>query len=470
MRTKWANRGRRGEGGYDLRNAIKPTLSMAARARFVSPALPLAALGLPLSVYLPEYYSSHVGLDLAQVGLAFLIVRSIDIVFDPVVGVLLDRTRTRFGQCRPWLLTGSIFIVLGTPWLFWTGPGGSLAGLIAALLIVYFGHSMAVIAHSAWASRLSDDYNARSRTWGWMQVAGTLGSFLIISLPAMSRFFDALRAMPPVHVMGVLMIVLIPLTCALALIRQPEPAVAAVAHTGRGQTLADYIALLRIPDIRRIIVADALIALGQGMSAVLFIFFWQAGRGYAPADVGLMITSYMLGGLLGVPIWTRAAEKVGKHRALNIGLLGYVLIIPAAALLPPDNLVPVMGLQLLLGISFAAGSFLLRAMTADSNDLARLELGKDHMGQLFALLASTQKLGSAVSVGLAYGLLDWFGFQARAAGGNSPDALSALSLLYFAAPGGLMLLAIAALARYRLDRRRHAEIRAALADGGKRSV
>ena len=62
-------------------------------APFASASMPVAALGIPLTVYLPNYYASHIGLSLAAVGAAFSIVRLIDIVFDPMIGVAINATR-----------------------------------------------------------------------------------------------------------------------------------------------------------------------------------------------------------------------------------------------------------------------------------------------------------------------------------------------------------------------------------------
>ena len=76
----------------------KRTKRLPARllAPFASAAMPAAALGVPLSVYLPNYYASHIGLSLASVGLAFTMVRLIDILFDPLIGVAINATRTPF--------------------------------------------------------------------------------------------------------------------------------------------------------------------------------------------------------------------------------------------------------------------------------------------------------------------------------------------------------------------------------------
>ena len=67
-------------------------------AAFAALAIPLAGAGLPLAVYLPPYYAQDLGLGLGAVGLIFMLSRAWDAVTDPLVGVLSDRTRSRFGR------------------------------------------------------------------------------------------------------------------------------------------------------------------------------------------------------------------------------------------------------------------------------------------------------------------------------------------------------------------------------------
>ena len=71
-------------------------------------------MGLPLVVYLPEYYINTLGLSLTTVGAAFLIVKLVDMMLDPVLGGIMDSTRSRLGRFRPWLIAGTPIIAVGT--------------------------------------------------------------------------------------------------------------------------------------------------------------------------------------------------------------------------------------------------------------------------------------------------------------------------------------------------------------------
>src|SRR5476651_1010797 len=95
-------------------------------APFATASMPVSALGIPLTVYLPNYYASHIGISLTAVGLAFSIVRLIDIAFDPAIGVAINATQTPFGRFRPWMVAGAPLLMIATYMLFMAEPGVKL--------------------------------------------------------------------------------------------------------------------------------------------------------------------------------------------------------------------------------------------------------------------------------------------------------------------------------------------------------
>lgn len=70
---------------------------------YAGPAVPIAALGVPISVFLPQFYAGEMGLGLATVGTIFLICRLWDVVTDPVMGFLSDKYPSRWGRRRHWI-------------------------------------------------------------------------------------------------------------------------------------------------------------------------------------------------------------------------------------------------------------------------------------------------------------------------------------------------------------------------------
>src|SRR5215469_9008797 len=121
-------------------------LPVSVLAPFSVASMPVAALGIPLTVYLPNYYASHIGISLTAVGLAFSIVRLIDIAFDPAIGVAINATQTRFGRFRPWMAAGAPLLMIAAYLLFMAQPGVTTAYLVGVLLVLYAGFSMLKIA------------------------------------------------------------------------------------------------------------------------------------------------------------------------------------------------------------------------------------------------------------------------------------------------------------------------------------
>jgi Na+/melibiose symporter-like transporter len=111
----------------------------------------------------------------------------------------------------------------------------------------------------------------------------------------------------------------------------------------------------------------------------------------------------------------------------------------------------------------AAGFPLLdRAMVADVADAVRLQQGKHRVGLLYAMITSSQKIAGALSIGLTFTVLGWVGYKADDHAVNTPAAIHGLELVYLIGPVVFVMLGGACFIGYKLDQKRHAEIRAAL--------
>ncbi|MBP9231615.1 MAG: MFS transporter, partial [Phenylobacterium sp.] len=150
---------------------------------FAGTSLPLSALAIAISVYLPRYFASHIGVELAVVGAVFALVRAIDIPLDPALGMIMDRTRTRWGRYRIWTVVGAPILMIALIMLFQAPEGSGQLYLGGWLLIMYLGTSILGLSHSAWAATLATNYHERSRIFAVMTAVGVLGSVLVLVIP-----------------------------------------------------------------------------------------------------------------------------------------------------------------------------------------------------------------------------------------------------------------------------------------------
>src|SRR5277367_3300942 len=117
-------------------------LSLFHLFAYVFPAVPLAALGMPIVVHLPQFYASReMGLSLGATGAVFMLMRILDVFIDPMMGYWSDRWRTRWGRRRPLVLIGAPLLGLGIWMTFVPGGPVSIYHLGFWLFVMYFAWS-----------------------------------------------------------------------------------------------------------------------------------------------------------------------------------------------------------------------------------------------------------------------------------------------------------------------------------------
>lgn len=410
---------------------------------FTAPCLPVAALGLPVVVHLPPHYAGTLGLDIAIVGLIFFIVRIIDVPLDPVLGLLIDRSKSRFGRFRPWMAAGALILVLGVLAVFFARPGISAFVALAGLMLMYIGYSVVVVSHTAWGAVLSDDYHERSRIFGWWMAFNMVGMLIVLAIPPLSASLLGADRTGGIHAMGIVIAAALIPTVLLNLALVPERA--SRAAKGHAHGWRQIAAAFRVPLLRRILLVDLLANLAPGIAGALLLFFFEAARGYTPAQASLLLIPYFVAGLAAAPLWMLLARRTSKHHAILWAVGLYMVSQSATLLIPRDNMALAAIGMALAGIPYVAPAFLLRAMMADYSDAETLRTGNEQTGLYYALLNAVQKLGYALPIGLTYPLLGLIGFDPALGIRNTPGAIDALSFLFIVPPvliagiGGLIV-------------------------------
>ncbi|MBA4786735.1 MAG: MFS transporter [Brevundimonas sp.] len=440
--------------------AAAPRRSNAVLAAFSGPCLPLAAFGVALPVTLPEFYATYVGLELGVVATVFMAVRLIDIVFDPFLGWGMDKTRTRFGRYRPWMALATPMLMLAALMMFvLVQPGAPAVYLFGWLLFLYLGFSIGTLGQLGWAAVLAPQYDQRSRVYGWWQVFNIIGVVLILVLPTVVVQTGIGTYADGVRIMGWGIIIALPVTIGLAMVAVPEPVTAGDQPHG---SLGAYLALLKTPVVRKLLIADLLLGVAPGITGSLLFFFFGQIRGYDHTEAGLFMLFYFVAGLCGAPFWAWLATRVGKDRGLAIASLVSAVLYIGATLVPGGNFALTAVVMFIAGLPYAAGLFLTRAMMADAGDQERFETGVDRTGLMLSILSATTKIGHVVAL-VPYLILQWVGFRAvPGPNGNSDTSLLTLQILFIAVPGLLLALTAWVLKNYPLTAARHNEIRKAL--------
>lgn len=413
--------------------------------------LPLAALNLPLYVYLPAFYADDVGIGLATVGIVLFLARLIDTVTDPFIGEFGDRTRTRFGRRRPWMVAACPLLIVASLMLFIPGEGVGAVYLFLWTSLAYLAWTMMILPFTALGAELSGDYHERSRIAGAREGFVVVGIILAAALPILLGLDAETERGAILEVLGWSMATLTPVTLLALLLLTPEPRLVEKKPIAFREGLR--LAWQNGPFLR-LIAAYLLNGIANGLPATLFFLFVGDVLKIGSAS-GPLLLLYFVAGIVGIPIWLRISKAIGKHRAWAAAMLWASAMFVWAPFLGEGDLWPFVLICAFSGLSLGADMALPAAIQADVVDLDSEASGHQRTGLFFALWSMATKLSLALAVGIAFPLLDLIGFEAG--GDNTAPALLGLALLYGLLPVVIKLAATALVWRFPIDAEEQAE-------------
>ena len=442
------------------RPSASPRLPLWSLLVYGLPAIALAIPTIPVYVQLPSYYATEIGLSLSAVGGAMLAARLLDVVTDPLIGLLSDGRPTRFGRRKPWIAAGALLGGYAMMQLFLPPAGASAFYLLIWASLLYLGWTLVAIPYAAWGSELSIDYHERARITSVREAASLFGVLAAGAMLAAGPQFDWSLSQSQASV-GIAAILIGAPALALLLWLVPESGAAdgARSKSGLGAVLAG---LQHNRPFLRLIAAWFLNGLANGLPAALFPLYLRHGLRVSDQLQGALIFAYFAAGIAAIPLWLRLSRRIGKHRTWCAAMLLCCAAFVVVPFIAPGQWPVFLAVCLVTGAALGADLALPPAMQADLVDYDAWKFGRPRAGMLFALWSMASKLALAGAVGFAFPALDWLGFDANATA-NPPQALLGLVVIYALIPVVIKLTTVALVWGHPLTARRHTAIRRRLA-------
>lgn len=428
--------------------------------------------------YLMIFYTDVFGLPAAVVGTLFLVTRVWDSAFDPIVGVVADRTHSRWGKFRPYLLFLAIpFSVIGVL-TFVTPPFGDNGKLIYA----YVTYSLMMMVYSAinvpYASLLgvmSDNPKERNTLSTYRMAFAYIGSFiaLLLFMPMVNFWSGHSKEIAAQQQGWTIAVAVIAVMCALLFI-------GCFAFTReRVKALHEKQAPLKedLKDLWKN--RPWWILLGAGVAALVFnsirdgatVYYFKyfiveedfqtiSFFGVSFVLSGLYLSVGQIANIAGVILAAPVSNRIGKKQTY----MGSMAIATVLSILffwfDKDNLALIFTFQIL--ISICAGSIfpLLWSMYADCTDYSELKTGNRATGLIFSSSSMSQKFGWAIGSALTGWLLSYFGFVANEV--QQAEAIQGIKMFMSFLPAAGTLLSIVFISMYPLSEKKMLEISAAL--------
>lgn len=421
--------------------------------------LPVMMSIFPVLVFIPKYYTSDLGVPLLLAGSIIFWVRIVDVFTDPLCGYLCDRTDTRWGRRRPWIVASVPVLMLAVYKLFMPPEGAGAVYLGVWMLVMGLGTTMILIPYYAWAAELTPDYDERSHVTGVRSIMGVIGNFLVQLIPLLALWILHIKGTAGwLPLVGGTILIVMPLCVFFTVTKVGETR----DYQSSTVPMLQGLSLMRENGpFLRLILAFGVASTALAMTTPLYIFFIAFVLG-AEDKAPIMLICFYTANLCAVPFWVWLSERVGKHRAY-IGSFGTIALAhPFYLLLGPGDFWWMLPITIATG--FAAGGFaaLPNSMKADVIDFDHVKCGENRAGLYFATWSFTYKMAASLGTWLALAGLAWFNFDPNPANVNTPEQLFGLRFLFALAPSIFYVGACVAIWKYPITRAKHAEVRAEL--------
>lgn len=403
------------------------------------------------SIYLLFYATQVLRIPPTAAGLALLIPRIWNIVGDPIVGFLSDRTQTRFGRRRPYLLAGAL--VWGAAFcLLFNLPRLSNPLLEAVLFGAVFllnntGLTLYQVPYSAMLAELTRDYAERTRLVAYKEIAAR-AAILITLLCAPLLLARAAAPIEGFAAIGVTFGCLF-LASGLVAFFATAGAPATAPPLQHGRMTLQIAPLVENRPFAFVTLSFLFVNLGDAVFGGSLVYYVTEVMHRNASLIGTLYPVGSVTGILCTPLWTMAANRFGKTLMCRFAL-GLNAVVCALPLFFPEGATWLMYPFMCLYGLFNTGARLLpSAMVPDTVEFDQQRTGERREGVIFGLFVFVQQTGFAAGGFVLSMLLALAGVGGSA---SSPGHATGIVICFTVAAATLYGLAFLAILGYRLDR------------------
>ncbi len=405
-------------------------------------------------MYLMFYFTDVFGIAAPVAGTIFLVSKIWDGVTDPVMGYISDRTTSRWGKKRPYLLFGAVPLGLSLVLLFASPPMPEAWKPVYAAVTFLFlctAYTVVNVPYGALTASLTMDSRERSSLTGFRMFSAILGTLVVagVTKPLAEQVFSS-----PVVGYRVTMTIYAVLAVVFTWITFFSVKEQLQAADG-----SEQFKLSDIPEILKSNPPFILLSIGMimhlgalGIIAAMVNYYFKYNMDNPAFTTTAMICLFVPAALV-IPLWVWVSNRFGKKTAFNLGMgLAGVMLFALYFIreLNPILLLPVF---VLLGVGISTIFLCPWAMIPDTVEYSEMKTGMRREGVLYGFFYFGQKVAAAVAGFIAGQGLGAVGFQANAA--QTPEALEGIRILVTFVPILLIIIGIVFISLYPINDAMH---------------
>lgn len=434
-----------------------------------------------LVTYLAYFYTDIYGLKTEDATLVTLFVGLIAaFVFNPVMGAIADRTSTRWGKFRPWILWTAIplgvvaLLAFSTPDFSYKGKVIYAVVTYTLLLMLYAANNL---PYSALSGVITGDMKERNSMSAYRFVAVMFAQFfvqvfmynLILSAGNGDKAVGIEKVMTVLAIIGTVMLLITFFATKERVIPKPEQ------KSSLREDLTDL--FKNIPWIIMLVVTTLVfitLALKGGSYVYYFENYVDQGQLEAFLDpmkaflpvfendtalgLGVFNGGGILIGLIGIMLSKKLADKYGKRNVFGASLFVSTLFILFFYFYPPQSVGLIFGSQILHMFFYGISTPILWTMIADVADFSEWKNNRRATAIIFSAMMVGLKGGLSIGSALLTGILGLFNYVPKSAAGQTAETINGIKMLVSVFPAIPFLIAVGLLFFYEIDKKMELQI------------
>ena len=431
------------------------TLGTGTKIGYATGSLATGAFGTVPGLILLIYLTDTLGVAAGIAGLVVFLPKFWDVVFNPIVGAWSDRTNSRMGPRRPWMLAGGILLPISFVFLFATpavlGPSGSAVYVMVFFLLSAAAYALFQVPYVSLPAEMTDDYEERTSIVSFRIVALTLGILFSGALAPIlvSSAADERRGY---MLMGLVVAAFMAISMILSVIGT-RSAPRTTVPRGDASLLVAFKAARSNPYFLPLWITFIIQALATAamLASIPFLARYILDNDAASST---LFVALVAPAILFTPLWKSIGNRVGKTKGYVMASLCFLA---AAIAIAFAQGIPLVGLYLAVvvaGIGYAGMQLFPLAMLPDTVSVDEARSGERRSGMLTGLWTAGETGAFAVGPALVGALLGLFGFVSTSSDEtvSQPDsALFGITIAAGVLPALAMGVSLLVLRRYRLS-------------------
>ncbi len=403
-----------------------------------------------LMFFLPSFYTDTFGLPAAAVGTMFLVIRFFDAFNDPIMGVVADRTNTRWGKFRPYILWFAVPYGILAMLMFTTPDFDDTGKLIYAyityglMMVVY---TAIMIPYNSWVGVISPNSEERTSVSSYKFVFAYLAGITVqaLVLPMVEYFGegnDAVGYRITMVILGVISIIFFLITFFSAKeMVQPEA-------EEKSKLKDDLKDLLQNKDWIMIFITSILLLIYVIIRSGDIMYYFEYYLGNKDLASAFMVSG-TIAVLLGVMPTKWLASKIGKRNLFIISLLIIAVSQIIFFFTGPDDIVLIFATQIIFSLASGPTMPLMWSMLADTADYSEWKSHRRATGLIFSATNMSIKSGVAIGGAAIMWILAYYGYKANQP--QTAESIFGIKMMMSFIPAVIAGLSIIPLLFYKLD-------------------